>query len=127
VILYGEQRGCALGDFDRDGRPDLAIGQNNGPAGLFHNTGGLPGLRVRLRGPASNPDGLGVMVRLRFGDRFGPARLVQAGSGYWSQESVVPILGQPEPPSHVWVRWPGGVVSSVPVPQGALEITVAHP
>ena len=124
IILYGEQRGCALGDLDGDGRPDLAIGQNNGATGLFHNQGGAPGLRVRLRGPAVNPDGLGAMVRLKYHDRFGPARLVQAGSGYWSQESIVPILGQAEPPTHVWVRWPGGAVSVRPVPKGARELVI---
>ncbi len=127
IILYGEQRGCALGDLDKDGRPDLAVGQNNGPTGLFHNRGGAPGLRVRLRGPTGNPDGLGAVVRLNYGDRWGPARIVQAGSGYWSQDSVVPILGRAGPPSHVWVRWPGGAVALNPVPSGATEVTVSAP
>lgn len=125
IILYGEQRGCALGDFDQDGRPDVAMAQNNGPIGLFHNTGGVPGLRVRLRGPTDNPDGLGAMVRLKYGDRFGPARLVQAGSGYWSQDSLTLILGQASSPTAVWVRWPGGLISTVPVPEGTREITVS--
>lgn len=125
LILYGEQRGCALGDFDADGRPDLAIGQNNGPTGLFHNRGGTPGLRVQLRGPTGNPDGLGSVVRLKYGDRWGPSRIVTAGSGYWSQESVVLCLGQAEPPTHVWVRWPGGRITQQSVPGGATEVTVS--
>lgn len=122
--LYGEQRGCALADFDRDGRCDLAIAQNNGPTGLFKNVGAIPGLRVRLQGPPGNPDGLGAVVRLKYADRFGPARLVQAGAGYWSQDSVVTVLGQLEPPTQLWVRWPGGAVSLCPVPAEAREVTV---
>jgi len=29
---------------------------------------------VRLQGPAGNPTGVGAVVRLRFGERSGPAR-----------------------------------------------------
>ena len=109
IKLDGEQRGCALADFDGDGRCDLAIGQNSGFTALYRNVGGAPGLRVRLRGPAGNPDGIGAMIRLKYRDRFGPARLLQAGSGYWSQESVIQVLGHIEPPTDVWVRWQGGI------------------
>lgn len=39
VSLAGEQRGCAVADFDRDGWPDLVVGQINAPTALFRNTG----------------------------------------------------------------------------------------
>ena len=51
VKIMGEQRACALADFDGDGRLDLAVGQNRGLTRLFHNRGARPALRVRLRGP----------------------------------------------------------------------------
>jgi len=127
IRLEGEQRGCALADFDRDGRYDLAIGQNDGPTGLFHNIGATPGLRVRLRGPAENPDGLGAVVRIQHAQKLGPARIVQAGSGYWSQDTVVQILGAPDAPAQVHVRWPGGAISTESVPPGTREITVRAP
>jgi hypothetical protein len=111
ICLYGEQRGSAFGDYDRDGRADLAVGQNGGRTGLFRNVRGRPGLRVRLRGPAGNRDGVGAVTRMQYGDRMGPARSVQLDSGDWSQESVVPILGAASPPTGVWVRWPGGAVT----------------
>src|SRR5437016_9902649 len=85
VKVYGEQRGAALCDYDGDGRVDLVVTQNGAETKLYRNTGGKPGLRVRLKGPVGNPTGVGAVARLRFADRYGPAREVHAGSGYWSQ------------------------------------------
>jgi Tfp pilus assembly protein PilF len=36
--LHGEGTGCAVGDYDNDGKPDLAVGMN-GRVLLFHNEG----------------------------------------------------------------------------------------
>src|SRR5205085_11892522 len=48
-------RGLAVGDFDRDGAPDLLISANNGPPALLRNDGGGGHwLAVRLRGVKSN-------------------------------------------------------------------------
>src|ERR1043165_981360 len=74
VICWGEQRGCAVGDFDEDGRIDLVVAQNGAETKLFHNERAKPGLRVRLKGPPGNPDGLGVTMRLKYADGLGPAR-----------------------------------------------------
>jgi hypothetical protein len=122
--IYGEQRGAAASDFDQDGRVDLVVAQNNAPTKLLRNTSGHPGLRVRLRGSAANTTGIGASVRLMFGNRAGPVREVHSGSGYWSQDSSVLVLGTPEPATAVWVRWPGGKTTTTPVPSGAREVTV---
>jgi hypothetical protein len=124
VKVYGEQRGAALADYDQDGRVDLVVTQNGGETKLYHNEGALPGLRVRLQGPAGNPTGVGAIVRLRFGERSGPAREVRAGSGYWSQDSAVLVMGTPEPATQVWVLWPGGRTNATNIPNGAKEISV---
>ncbi|HYV32090.1 MAG TPA: VCBS repeat-containing protein, partial [Candidatus Binatia bacterium] len=125
VGIYGEQRGVALADFDGDGRVDLVVGQNRGPTKLFHNRGAKPGLRVRLQGPPDNPAAVGAALRLGFGQRFGPAREIHCGSGYWSQDSFVQVLATPEVPSQIWVRWPGGKTNAWALPAGAREIIVA--
>jgi hypothetical protein len=124
VMVYGDQRGAALGDFDEDGRVDLAVTQNGAETKLYQNIGAKPGLRVRLKGPPGNPDGVGATMRLLFGDKFGPAREIHGGSGYWSQDSPVQILCGPEAPTQIWLRWPGGKTTTSPIPPGAMEITV---
>ena len=124
VMVYGEQRGCALADYDGDGRVDLAVTQNNEETRLFHNLHARAGLRVKLAGPSGNPDGIGAMVRLGFGSKLGSAREIQAGCGFWSQNSSVQVLGTPESPTSVQVRWPGGKVTRSEVPAMAKSIVV---
>ncbi len=124
ILIYGEQRGAALGDFDGDGRVDLAASQNGAETKLYRNVLGKPGLRVRLAGPPGNPDGVGATLRLVFGSRMGAAREIHGGSGYWSQDSTVQVMGCPEPPTQIWVRWPGGKTTTSPIPAGAKEIIV---
>jgi hypothetical protein len=53
---------------------------------------------------------------------LGPAREVHAGSGYWSQDSAVQVLGGPTPATRIQVRWPGGKSFNTPVNEGSREI-----
>ena len=123
-MVYGEQRGAALCDYDGDGRIDLVVTQNGAETKLYHNVGAQPGLLVRLKGSEGNPQAVGAQLRLKFRDHFGPTREVHAGSGYWSQDSAAQVLGTPEPPTQIQVRWPGGKTSRSEVPAGAKTISV---
>jgi len=126
IEVYGEQRASATCDFDKDGRVDVLVTQNGAATKLFQNVGAKPGLRVRLQGPPGNPHGVGATVRLKAGGKFGPAQEVQAGSGYWSQNSSVLVVATAEKPTAIVVRWPGGGESTTSV--GAeQEVTIAHP
>lgn len=127
IIVYGDQRGAAYADFDGDGRTDLAVSENAGLTRLFRNRTARPGLRVRLRGPPTNPDAVGAQVRVVFGARMSPVREIQGGGGYWSQNGAVQVFGLPDVPTEVWVRWPGGDVSRVDVRAGAREVVVTQP
>lgn len=124
IKIYGEQRGCALADYDHDGRIDLVVTQNAGPTKLFHNQSARPGLLVRLVGPPGNPSGVGATLRLAFENRLGPAREIHAGSGYWSQDAALQVMATPETPTAILVRWPGGHPSTNAIPSGAREISV---
>lgn len=116
IQVLGEQRGAALVDFNHDGRVDLAVSQNNAATKLYVNRGAKRGLRVELTGPTQNPDGVGTQLRLLYaGDRKGPCRTVQAGSGYWSQDAAPQVLGLQESPVALWIRWPGGKEQTVAI------------
>jgi hypothetical protein len=125
IKAYGEQRGCAVGDYDADGRVDLAVTQNGAETKLYHNERARPGLRVRLEGPPGNPRAIGASLRLQFSSGPGPIREIHAGSGYWSQDSAVTVLGTPQAPTQLWVRWPGGRTTTANVPADAREVAVA--
>jgi hypothetical protein len=124
IAVYGEQRGAALGDFDLDGRVDLVVSQNGAATRLFKNVAAKPGLRVKLRGPIGNPWGIGARVRLHSGIRAGPVREIHAGSGYWSQDSLVVVMGCDTVADKVEVIWPGGKPCIHPVPPNSLEVEV---
>ena len=124
IKVYGEQRGSAAGDYDGDGRVDLAVTQNGAATMLFHNTHAKPGLRVRLQGAVGNPQGLGAILRLAFNGGWGPAREIHGGSGYWSEDSVTQVLATPTEPDRLEILWPGGRTVEHKIPPGAHEIEV---
>lgn len=127
LTVYGEQRGAAYADFDSDGRLDLAVSQNGAPTRLFRNVGAAPGLRVRLVGPPGNLTAIGTQMRLRYAGGDGPVREVQAGSGYWSQNGAVQVLGRSGQPTALWIRWPGGREQVVQLTRGQGEVMLQSP
>jgi hypothetical protein len=125
VTVYGEQRGCALADYDHDGRVDLVVTQNGTATKLYRNVGAKPGYRLRLKGSEANPTAIGAAMRLSFGEKSGPVRELHAGSGYWSQDSAVQVLGARETPTRIWVRWPGGKTVTKDLAPNTREIEVS--
>ncbi|MBN8249719.1 MAG: VCBS repeat-containing protein, partial [Verrucomicrobia bacterium] len=125
IRVWGEARGAAVADFDRDGRPDLVVAQNEQSTRLYRNEGGTPGLRIRIRQPGGNPDGIGAQMRwLSGGIPVGPVREVRAGSGYWSQDSPVTIFHRPVHGDALQIRRSGSPASMFSISPGAEEIEV---
>jgi hypothetical protein len=109
-------RGAAYADIDNDGDLDLLVTTNGGPALLFRNDGGNRNhaLRVRLRGAASNRDGIGAIVRLENGGAK-QWQMMRSGSSYLSQSELVVTfgLGQTTGASTVQIEWPSGKIDKL--------------
>jgi hypothetical protein len=102
----------------------LVVAQNGAETKLYHNIGDRPGLRVRLRGAATNPGAVGAAIRLHYRSQGGPVRELRAGSGYWSQDSLTQVMGLSGEPTEVWVRWPGGKTTTTPVSSTMRAVTI---
>jgi hypothetical protein len=105
-------RGCAYGDIDEDGYPDLVLVENGGPIRILHNEGGTGNhcLRLVLKGDGvkSNTSAIGARVRLTSG-KMVLSRDVVGAQGYLSQ-SELPLtfgLGKNTKIDKVEIRWPG--------------------
>jgi hypothetical protein len=109
-------RGAAYADIDNDGDLDLLVTTNAGPALLFRNDGGNRNraLRVKLRGTASNRDGIGTVVRLDAGGEK-QWQMLRSGSSYLSQSELVLTfgLGQKMSVSTVEIEWPSGKIDKL--------------
>jgi len=106
-------RGLAVGDFNRDGAPDILMTTNQGPAYLYRNvvTGGNRSVRFHLRGTKSNRDGIGAIVRLTTSEGT-QSRMVHTGSSYLSQSEMALTfgIGRQDRASRVAIEWPSGAV-----------------
>ena len=127
VRIFGEQRGAAGADYDRDGRWDLAVAQNGGTTHLYRNRGAVPSHRIELRGLAGNRAAIGATLRGTTAGSEGPRRGVFGGGGYWSQDS--PVIPWPVSSGEVEleVAWPDGETSGHVLSGEARTWTFSHP
>ncbi len=130
IKVYGEQRGAAFADFNRDGKVDLAVSQNENKTKLYVNQITREGYHVTLKGPSENSNGVGSAVRLNYHDSGkGPLREIQSGSGYWSQSSYTQVLGvkQGATVESIQVHWFDGRRQTVDVTEGKRNYIIEFP
>ena len=126
--IYGEQRGAAAADFNRDGKVDLAVSQNDNATRLFLNRSEERGLNVHLSGPPENRSAIGSGLRIIYENgEEGPYREIQAGSGYWSQNGFVQVMGLESSPEAIELRWFDGNVERVKVSPDKQYYRISYP
>ncbi|MGB2593228.1 MAG: CRTAC1 family protein [Candidatus Acidiferrum sp.] len=106
-------RGAAYADVYNDGRLDILMATNGGPAALFRNEASGEAanhsLRVKLVGTKSDRDGIGAKVRVTAGGGT-QSQMMRSGSSYLSASELVLTfgLGQREKADRVEILWPSG-------------------
>jgi hypothetical protein len=108
-------RGAAYADINNDGRLDLLLSTNGGPAYLFRNeaqgTNANRGVRLKLVGTKSNRDGIGAVVRLSSGGDT-QTQMLRSGSSYLSSSELILTfgLGPRDKADAIEIRWPSGQI-----------------
>lgn len=105
--------GAAYCDLDNDGDLDLVVNNVEDQAFVYSNNAAQLAqnqwIQIKCKGPASNSNGYGAKVRVRYGSQVFYQEIT-ANRGYYS--SVEPILqvglGKNAGPVTVEIEWPGG-------------------
>jgi enediyne biosynthesis protein E4 len=125
-------RGAAYGDFNNDGRLDLLLSTNGGPAYLFANeaTGEAAlrkSLRLKLIGVKSNGDGIGATVKVTSGGET-QGQMMRSGSSYLSASELLLTfgLGKHDQAESVEIRWPSGQMDRLSNVEAGQTITVTE-
>jgi hypothetical protein len=119
-------RGAAYADVFNNGRLDILLSTNSGPAALFRNEGGANhSLRIKLVGVKSNRDGIGAEVRLTAGGMT-QDKMLTSGSSYLSSSELVLTfgLGENAKADEIEIRWPSGQVDHLKNVAAGQTITV---
>jgi enediyne biosynthesis protein E4 len=125
-------RGAAYADIYNDGRLDLLLSTNGGPAYLFRNEARGTGaanrsVRLKLVGTKSNKDGIGSVARLASGGDS-QMQMVRSGSSYLSSSELVLTFGlaQRDKADTIEIRWPSGEVDHLANVAAGQTITVTE-
>ncbi|MDQ2844498.1 MAG: CRTAC1 family protein [Acidobacteriota bacterium] len=109
-------RGLAIGDLDNDGRVDVVVTTNDGPAYVLHNETSSANhwLTLNLTGHKSNRDGIGAVVKLvtKTGTQW---TTVSTAGSYLSSSDKRPHfgLGTDTVAARIEIQWPSGIKQSL--------------
>jgi hypothetical protein len=109
-------RGLAIGDLDNDGRVDVVVSTNDGPAHILHNETSTQNhwLTLNLVGHRSNRDAIGAEVKLTTAKFSQFATVTTAGSYLSSSDKRVHFgLGSEASAQSIEIRWPSGILQKL--------------
>lgn len=123
-------RGCALGDFDGDGRIDIVATSLEKDAELWMNRSPGAGhwLEFALHGVKSNRDGIGARIKVE--TKSGLQYNHQTSSVCYASSSLGPVhfgLGADTKAAHVEIIWPSGIVQTLENVDADRIVTVTEP
>jgi hypothetical protein len=109
-------RGCGFGDFDGDGRMDIAVSALQGDAEIWMNRSQHSGhwLNISLQGTKSNRDGIGA--RIKVVSKSVTQYNHMTTSVCYASSSYGPVhfgLGQDARADSIEIHWPSGIVQSL--------------
>lgn len=109
-------RGLAAGDINNDGRVDVVVTTNNGPAYILRNDTPTPNhwLLVGLTGHKSNRDGIGAVIKITTSHGVQYQTVSTAGSYCSSNDRRAHFgLGPDKNIQEIEIRWPSGIVQKL--------------
>jgi hypothetical protein len=124
-------RGCALGDFDGDGRVDVVAAALSAPAEIWMNRSEHTGhwLDIALRGVRSNRDGIGARIKV-VSATVGAQYNHMTTSLCYASSSDGPVhfgLGPDAKAQTVEIHWPSGAVQTLSNVQADQVLKVTEP
>jgi enediyne biosynthesis protein E4 len=105
-------RGMAVGDLDNDGRVDVVVTSNDGPAWVLHNETPAQNhwVTLNLAGVRSNRDGIGAQVKITTPAGSQYATVTTCSSYQSSSDKRLHFgLGAAASISSIEIRWPSGI------------------
>lgn len=123
--------GAAYADFDNDGDLDLVTNNMDDPASIYRNNSREMGLghfiKIELKGPENNPNGIGSRISLRKGNQ---TQIVEQYVSRGFQSSVDHILhfglGNHEENIIIEILWPDGSKQQIQTTTFNQTLTVDH-
>jgi hypothetical protein len=109
-------RGLASGDINNDGKVDVVVTSNNGPAWVLMNETSTHNhwITLKLVGVKSNRDGIGAVVSIVTEAGQQSATVTTAGSYESSSDVRVHFgLGASTSVKQIRIRWPSGIVQTL--------------
>jgi hypothetical protein len=123
-------RGLAAGDIWNDGRVDVVVTTNDGPAYIVRNETATSNhwLGIKLVGHKSNRDGIGAEIKLTTSKGVQFVTVSTAASYLSSNDKRVHFgLGSDAAAQSIEIRWPSGIVQTLKNISGDRVMVVDEP